>query len=187
MPNASPAASTRPTAARRPHARLNVLRPDWLRAWPLLGSLLLGAPASASEAADTVGNAAEHLDQTHTIFGISALVLFVLAYALVMLEERLHLRKSKPVLLAAGLIWILIAWHAHDVPAQSALVAAAFEHIFLEFASLFFFLIVAMTYVGAMSERGVFEALRGWLVTRGFGYRSLFWITGVLAFFLSPG
>ncbi len=143
-------------------------------------------PACASKTADSSGNAAEYLNQTHTIYGISALVLFVLAYALVMLEDRLQLRKSKPVLLAAGLIWCLIAWHAHDVPEQSALAAAAFEHIFLEFASLFFFLIVAMTYVGAMSERGVFEALRGWLVTRGFGYRALFWITGLMAFFLSP-
>ncbi|MEO5596436.1 MAG: sodium:proton antiporter NhaD [Lysobacteraceae bacterium] len=161
-------------------------RPKWLRGSPLLGATALAAPAWAVDATGLAGETAPHLDQTHTVFGISALVLFVLAYALVMLEERLHLRKSKPVLLAAGLIWCLIAWHAHDVPAQSVLVAAAFEHIFLEFASLFFFLIVAMTYVGAMSERGVFEALRSWLVTRGFGYRSLFWITGVLAFFLSP-
>jgi len=32
----------------------------------------------------------------------------------------------------------------------------------------------------------VFEALRSWLVHRNYSYRSLFWITGVLAFFLSP-
>ena len=56
-----------------------------------------------------------------------------------------------------------------------------FRHIFLEFSELFFFLIVAMTYVGAMTERNVFEALRAELVTRGFSYRQLFWITGMLA------
>lgn len=32
----------------------------------------------------------------------------MLAYALVMAEEYLQLRKSKPVLVAAGVIWILI-------------------------------------------------------------------------------
>jgi len=37
-----------------------------------------------------------------------------------------------------------------------------------------------------MDERNVFEALRSWLVRKGFGFRSLFWITGVLAFFISP-
>jgi Na+/H+ antiporter NhaD/arsenite permease-like protein len=37
-----------------------------------------------------------------------------------------------------------------------------------------------------MDERQVFEALRAWLANRGFNYRSLFWLTGWLAFFLSP-
>ena len=32
----------------------------------------------------------------------------------------------------------------------------------------------------------MFEKLRAWLVGLGFGYRSLFWVTGVLAFCLSP-
>jgi len=45
---------------------------------------------------------------------------------------------------------------------------------------------VAMTYINAMDERNVFEALRSWLVRKGFGFRQLFWITGVLAFFISP-
>jgi hypothetical protein len=48
------------------------------------------------------------------------------------------------------------------------------------------FLLVAMTYINAMEERRVFDALRGWLIARGFGFRSLFWITGALAFFISP-
>ncbi|MEI6334390.1 MAG: sodium:proton antiporter NhaD, partial [Methylococcaceae bacterium] len=42
-----------------------------------------------------------------------------------------------------------------------------------------------MTYLNAMEERGVFDALRIWLLSRQFSYRQLFWITGVLAFFLS--
>jgi CRP/FNR family transcriptional regulator len=40
--------------------------------------------------------------------------LFVLAYALVMGEEFTHLRKSKPVVLAAGIIWLLIAYYYTD-------------------------------------------------------------------------
>jgi Na+/H+ antiporter NhaD/arsenite permease-like protein len=32
----------------------------------------------------------------------------------------------------------------------------------------------------------VFEALRAWLVRVGFSYRKLFWVTGGLAFFISP-
>ena len=37
-----------------------------------------------------------------------------------------------------------------------------------------------------MIERGVFDELRNWLVQKGFSYRVLFWLTGILAFFMSP-
>jgi Na+/H+ antiporter NhaD/arsenite permease-like protein len=153
-----------------------------LREWSSLGAVaaaLLPGVAWASS-----GGA---LSQTGTALGMAAVGIFVLAYAFVVLEEQLHLRKSKPVMLAAGLIWALIAWIATSTPTLSAEFAAtAFRHAFLEFAELFFFLIVAMSYVAAMSERNVFEALRAWLVSRGFSYRQLFWLTGTLAFFLSP-
>jgi Na+/H+ antiporter NhaD/arsenite permease-like protein len=43
-----------------------------------------------------------------------------------------------------------------------------------------------MTYVTALGERNVFEALRAQLTRRHLGYRALFWITGTIAFFLSP-
>ncbi len=56
----------------------------------------------------------------------------------------------------------------------------------MEYAELFLFLLVAMTYVNAMDERRVFDVLRDRLVSSGMGYRSLFWVTGWIAFFLSP-
>jgi Na+/H+ antiporter NhaD/arsenite permease-like protein len=60
------------------------------------------------------------------------------------------------------------------------------RHNLIEFSELFLFLLAAMTYINTMDERGVFRALRGWLVSRGFSLRSVFWITGLLAFFISP-
>ncbi len=32
----------------------------------------------------------------------------------------------------------------------------------------------------------MFNALRDWLIAKGFSYRQLFWLTGFLAFFISP-
>jgi len=125
------------------------------------------------------------LDLTDHTVGYLALAVFVIAYTLVIFEEQLHLRKSKPVLLAAGIIWVMIAivyqQHGFDHAAEVAI-----RHNFLEYAELFFFLLVAMTYINAMIERGVFDALRGWLVKKGFSYKSLFWLLGILAFFISP-
>jgi Na+/H+ antiporter NhaD/arsenite permease-like protein len=43
-----------------------------------------------------------------------------------------------------------------------------------------------MTYINAMTERNVFEVLRAWLIKMQFSYRQMFWITGIIAFFLSP-
>lgn len=139
---------------------------------------------------------ASRLDLTSTGVGITALIVFVLAYAVVIGEEVLHLRKSKPVLIAAGVIWALIGWRyaqaadaATDPVIKLALTHFAEEmvrHNLLEYAELFLFLLAAMTYINSMEERGVFDALRGWMVSRGFSLRTLFWITGALAFCISP-
>ena len=126
------------------------------------------------------------LDLTATTVGILAISIFVLAYALVMAEEFTLLRKSKPVIIAAGVIWALIAWTYQQYPGLERLPEQALRHNLLEYAELMLFLLAAMTYINAMQERNVFEALRSKLVSTGFGLRALFWITGILAFFISP-
>lgn len=125
------------------------------------------------------------LDLTYSLVGFICVSIFVLAYALVMGEEKLHMRKSKPVLVAAGIIWIIIGFvyvqNGFENEARDA-----FKHNLLEFSELMLFLLVAMTYINALEERRLFDALRAWLIRKGFTYRSLFWITGLLAFFISP-
>lgn len=121
---------------------------------------------------------------THTV-GYLALAIFALAYLLVTAEEFTHLRKSKPVIIAAGLIWSLIAWVSTQAGLGHAAETAA-RHNLLEYAELMLFLLVAMTYINAMEEREVFNALRSWLVRKRFGFRALFWLTGILAFLISP-
>ena len=146
----------------------------------LVSLLLLVPGVSLASTAAT-----EQLDLTGHWVGVFGLAVFVVAYLLVMAEEFTHLRKSKPVIIAAGLIWGTIAWVyvQHGLP-HAAEVAA--RHNLLEYAELMLFLLVAMTYINSMEERRVFDALRDRLVSSGFGFRSLFWITGILAFFISP-
>lgn len=115
---------------------------------------------------------------------VVALAVFVFAYALVIAEEFTQLRKSKPVVLAAGVIWVLVgvAVKLHGGIDAGALL----EHNLLEYAGLLLFLLAAMTYVNTLEERDVFAALRSWMVVRGFSLRAIFWLTGGLAFVLSP-
>lgn len=125
------------------------------------------------------------IDLTNHFAGFLAIAIFVVAYALVMAEESIHLPKSKPVLIAAGLIWLIIAV-SYQGTGQEQLAEAAVRHNLLEFAELMLFLLVAMTYINAMEERRLFEWLREKLIASGLGLRSLFWLTGILAFFISP-
>ena len=131
------------------------------------------------------GGTGNHIDLTGHWVGFTSLAIFGIAYLLVMAEEFTHLRKSKPVVLAAGIIWGLIAavYYTHGLPNEAE---HAVRHNLLEYTELMLFLLVAMTYINAMDERNVFEALRSWLIRKKFGFRKLFWITGLLAFFISP-
>jgi Na+/H+ antiporter NhaD/arsenite permease-like protein len=123
-------------------------------------------------------------EMMHSWAGYAVLGGFVLAYGLVILEDRLHLRKSKPVILIGCLLWVVIAWYERGQGGGHA--EEQVRHIIGEIGALFFFLLVAMTYINALQERLVFESLRAWLIRKGFGFRSLFWITGGITFCLSP-
>ncbi len=147
---------------------------------PAIAAFLMWPTAAlASEKAE------QTLDLTSHWAGYASLTVFVVAYFFVMVEEFIHLRKSKPVMMAAGIIWGIIAvvYAEHGI---HHLAEAAVKHNIEEYAELMLFLLVAMTYINVMQERQVFGALRCWLIKKGFGYRKLFWATGVLAFFISP-
>lgn len=149
----------------------------------LLFPIFLMVPMLAWAA--SAGGVEETLDLTTSWVGYTSLLIFVIAYAFVIAEEFTHLRKSKPVILAAGIIWFMIGIAYAQAGIEHATEEAVREFL-VEFAELFLFLLAAMTYVNAMTERRIFEGLRTWLVSRGFGFRKLFLITGVISFFLSP-
>jgi Na+/H+ antiporter NhaD/arsenite permease-like protein len=127
----------------------------------------------------------ELLHLTGTESGIYTVLIFLIAYGFVMAEEFTHLRKSKPVILAAGIIWAHAAYMAKSIGVSDHDIHEAFEYNLKEYAELMLFLLVAMTYINSMAERNVFETLRSWMVRKQFGYRKLFWLTGIITFFLS--
>jgi Na+/H+ antiporter NhaD/arsenite permease-like protein len=135
-------------------------------------------PAAAVETAPRI-------DLTRHPIGYLALVIFFVAYGFVAIEEVIQLRKSKPVVMAAGLIWMLLGI-IYTMHGQSPALEAAAKHVILDYAELMLFLIVAITYVNTMQERRVFEALRSRFVSLKLSYRQLFWLVGGLAFIFGP-
>ena len=150
---------------------------------PLLLALFFPSLSMAANEVGTIGQA-QPLDLTQHWVGYLALVLFALAYLFAMTEEVTELRKSKPMVFAASLIWIFIAAiYASNGMSEQA--GHAFRSSLESYAELFLFIMVSMTYLNAMEDRGVFESLRVWLLSKNFSYRQLFWITGFQAFFIS--
>ena len=146
----------------------------------LLSLCLITQPAFAG------GGGEMHLvDFTQHWAAILCVIIFCFAYSLVIFEEQIHLRKSKPVMVAAGIIWCIVAL-VYSNHGDTHTAEIAIRHNLLEYAELFLFLLAAMTYINTMEERGVFDVLKAWLVSRGFSLRKIFWLTGAISFMLSP-
>ncbi len=152
---------------------------------PLVLALLFPSLSMAAEKAETISQA-QPLDLTQHWAGYLALIVFAVAYILAMIEEVTDLKKSKPMVFAASLIWIFIAVF-YTKAGMSEQAGVAFRATLESYGELFLFIMVSMTYLNAMEDRGVFDSLRVWLLSKNFSYRQLFWITGFQAFFISSG
>ncbi|MEA3352328.1 MAG: sodium:proton antiporter NhaD [Campylobacterota bacterium] len=125
-------------------------------------------------------------DLTFTWVGIASLIIFVIGYYFVAMEEHYHIDKAKPALLTGTLLFILIGIYYAMNHLNMNLVHTQAQHLILEIAEIFFFLFVAMTYIESMIHMGVFDRMKYNLISKGYTYRQLFWVTGFIAFFLSP-
>ncbi len=125
-------------------------------------------------------------DLTTSWVGIVSLIIFLLGYYIVAAEEKFHINKSKPALFMGTFIFILIGVYFTIHGLDTAPLTHEVDALILEIAEIFFFLMVAMTYIEMMIERRVFDALKYNLVSKGYSYKKLFWLTGTLAFFISP-
>ena len=119
-----------------------------------------------------------------TPWGIGGLAIFIIAYALVVLEEVIDLRKSMPVILGSALIWLLVGVVFASL-GQSAQAQAAAETVIEQYGELLLFLLVSITFVNVLEERRGFDVLRAKLSSLGLSTRALFWLLGLCTFVLS--
>jgi Na+/H+ antiporter NhaD/arsenite permease-like protein len=148
-----------------------------------LAIFLLFPEIALAEETSTTGQAAS-LDLTRHVIGYLSVLVTVCAYVAAMAEDVIELRKSKPMVLGSAIVWFAICiYYALHGDAKTA--AVAFESNLLAYVELLLFILVSMTYLNAMEERGIFDGLRIWLLNRQYSYRKLFWIMGGLAFCFS--
>jgi len=128
----------------------------------------------------------EAINLATTWVGWLSLAIFIVAYYFIATEEKYEVNKAKPALFAGTFMFMLIGiYYAINGMSPDGL-HEELEKLILEIAEIFFFLLVAMTYIETLIERGVFDLMKFKLVSKGYTYKKLFWLTGLLAFFISP-
>ena len=147
---------------------------------------LLGITSAVAFATTSAHGSGHAVDLAVEPFGWLLLTIFIVGYYFIAAEEKYHINKAKPALFTGTFMFVLLgAYYAYNGLDFSAF-DTEIAHLILEIAEIFFFLFVAMTFIEALIERNVFDALKEKLVEAGYGYKKLFWITGLLAFFISP-
>jgi Na+/H+ antiporter NhaD/arsenite permease-like protein len=135
---------------------------------------------------NTIWAAGGGQDLTTSWIGLVCLVIFVVGYYAVAAEEHYHINKAKPALFMGTFMFILIGIYYAINGMDATGLRSEVQHLILEISEIFFFLLVAMTYIEVLIERRVFDTLKYNLVSKGYSYKKLFWLTGTLAFFISP-
>ena len=150
----------------------------------LVGIATMLLPNLAFAEGDSLSAPVQQMNLTHHWAGYLSVIVMVAAYIAAMFEEATELRKSKPMLLAAALVWLFIVV-AYQQQGNDQNAVNAFRSNLQSYIELLLFILVSMTYLNAMEDMRIFDALKAWLVRMHMSYRQLFWITGWLVFFLS--
>ncbi len=109
---------------------------------------------------------------------LTAIVLiFLLGYLAIVLEEILYLNKTATALLTGVLCWTVYAFY------EPTTVVAELSHHLASISEILFFLLGAMVVVELIDAHGGFDVITDRIATRD--PRLLLWIIGILSFFLS--
>ena len=107
-------------------------------------------------------------DLTQTWIGYLVLFIFAAGYYFIATEEKFEINKAKPALFIGTFSFMLIGIYFAINGLNPTPLHHEMQKLILEIAEIFFFLFVAMTYIESLIERGVFDALKYRLISRGY-------------------
>ncbi|OFY90548.1 MAG: sodium:proton antiporter [Bacteroidetes bacterium RIFCSPLOWO2_12_FULL_31_6] len=108
------------------------------------------------------------------------LIAFVIGYALITIENKIHINKAAIALLTGSLCWTIYVLFATTYP--ETIVSQLIEHVG-DISQIIFFLIGAMTIVELIDSHQGFDVISKLLTTNN--KRILLWIISFITFFLS--
>ena len=112
------------------------------------------------------------------------LLLAGVAFLLIVLEDVIHVNKAKTTLLCGTLAWLLL--FLFPEPGQTAdSIQHKLNENLLEIASLWLFLMAAMTFVAFLNHQGLIETLIYKALPRSISERKLMFMVAIFAFIFS--
>ncbi|MBO0934454.1 sodium:proton antiporter NhaD [Fibrella aquatilis] len=111
---------------------------------------------------------------------LTLLLVFLLGYLLITLEDVIHLNKTATALITGVLCWTI---YALSGVADGHAVSEQLGHHLIDIAEILFFLLGAMTIVELIDAHDGFTLITDRIASRN--TRTLLWISSFLAFFLS--
>lgn len=112
------------------------------------------------------------------------LVLVALGFLSIVIEDIVHIDKAKTTLFFGSLVWVLyfIVPPGH---LESAELMEALNENLLDIATLWLFLMAAMTFVAYLSSKGLIDGIVNRMLPEKLSERTLMMITGLFAFTFS--
>lgn len=102
----------------------------------------------------------------------------------VIFEEVIHINKAQSVLFFGAFSWILLFMFSPDT-AMHQQVQQGLEHNISEIASLWLFLVAAMTFVAYLNKKGLIENIIYRVLPTQISERKLLFLTGIFSFVFS--
>ncbi|SDS82258.1 Na+/H+ antiporter NhaD [Halopseudomonas sabulinigri] len=112
------------------------------------------------------------------------LVMAIIAFLGVVLEEVIHVNKAKVVLLFGALSWVVLFIAAPDEAMRVRVQEALNENI-TDIASLWLFLLATMTFVAYLNKKGLIENIIYRILPGRITERKLLFLTGIFCFVFS--
>lgn len=112
-------------------------------------------------------------------------LIFILCYILIALEEKIKIRKSTISMLFAAIMWIILAYlnkNNNDI----VIINKKLFEILYTYCELFIFLFITITYINVIKATSIINKIQKVITKDKISYKKLYWITGLLAFFISP-
>ncbi|MCO4785583.1 sodium:proton antiporter NhaD [Marinomonas atlantica] len=111
--------------------------------------------------------------------------LAVIALLGVVLEDVIHVNKAKVTLFLGTFSWFLLYVFHSDSEVESEAIARGFEENIAEIASLWLFLVAAMTFVAYLNKKGMIENVIHLFMPKRIKERSLLFLTAIFCFVFS--